>query len=38
LNVEVLGTVLAKGLPGKEDFKALEELADKIKEKHSTII
>jgi flavorubredoxin len=35
LKVEVLGTVLCKGLPRAEDFAALDALADKIKEKHS---
>ena len=35
LKVEVLGTVLCKGLPRAEDFAALDSLADKIKEKHS---
>ena len=34
LKVEVLGTVLAKGLASEADFKALDELADKIAEKH----
>jgi flavorubredoxin len=37
LKVEVLGTVLCKGLPRAEDFAALDSLADKIKEKHSAI-
>jgi len=37
LKVEVLGTVLCKGLPRAEDFAALDSLADKIKEKHSEI-
>ncbi len=37
LKVEVLGTVLCKGLPRAEDFAALDSLADKIKEKHSGI-
>lgn len=34
LKVEVLGTVLAKGLASEADFTALDELADKIAEKH----
>lgn len=34
LKVEVLGTVLTKGLASEEGFKALDELADKIAEKH----
>jgi flavorubredoxin len=37
LKVEVLGTVLCKGLPRTADFAALDSLADKIKEKHSQI-
>lgn len=37
LKVEVLGTVLCKGLPRAEDFAALDALADKIKERHSEI-
>ncbi len=36
LKVEVLGTILCKGLPRKEIFTALDALADTIKEKHST--
>lgn len=34
LKVEVLGTVLCKGLPKKEDLEALEKLAGSIAEKH----
>lgn len=34
LKVEVLGTVLAKGLATEADYKALDELADKIAAKH----
>jgi flavorubredoxin len=37
LRVEVLGTVLCKGLPRPEDFSALDTLAETIKEKHSQI-
>ena len=37
LKVEVLGTVLCKGLPRAEDFAALDTLAEKIKERHSMI-
>jgi flavorubredoxin len=37
LNVEVLGTVLCKGLPRTEDYTTLDTLADKIKEKHSQL-
>lgn len=36
LKVEILGTVIAKGLPREETFTALVTLADTIKEKHST--
>ena len=34
LKVEVLSPVLIKGNPKQEDFKALDELADAIREKH----
>ena len=34
LPVEFLEPVLVKGLPGPEDLKALEQLADTIAEKH----
>jgi flavorubredoxin len=34
LKVEVLGTILAKGLPKSEDYKALDDLADTIAQKH----
>lgn len=34
LKVEVLGTVMCKGLPRANDFNALEALAEGIKEKH----
>ena len=37
LKVEVLGTVICKGLPQTEDFSAMDDLADKIKEKHQQI-
>jgi len=37
LKVDVLGTVLCKGLPRTKDLSALDDLADKIKEKHSHI-
>jgi flavorubredoxin len=37
LKVEVLGTVMCKGFPRTEDLKALDDLADKIKEKHLQI-
>ncbi|MFH1651827.1 MAG: FprA family A-type flavoprotein [Chloroflexota bacterium] len=37
LKVEVLEPVIIKGLPRKEDFKALEKLADTIAEKHKDL-
>ena len=37
LKVEVLGAVLCKGLPRSEDLSALDELADKIRDRHSQI-
>ncbi len=37
LKVEVLGTVLCKGLPRAADFSALDNLSEKIREKHSQI-
>jgi flavorubredoxin len=37
LKVEILDPVLAKGYPKKEDFDALDILAEKILEKHKTI-
>jgi len=37
LKVEVLGTVLCRGLPRAADFSALDDLSEKIKEKHSQI-
>jgi len=38
LKVEVLGTVLCKGLPREEDLKALDELADAIAAKHAPLM
>jgi flavorubredoxin len=35
LKVEMLSTVLCKGLPRAETFSALEALADSIQEKHA---
>jgi flavorubredoxin len=35
LKVEVLGTVLCKGLPREADFAALDDLSEKIREKHT---
>jgi flavorubredoxin len=35
LKVEVLGTVICKGMPRKESFSALDELAEKIRVKHA---
>lgn len=37
LKVEILDTVICKGLPREEDLSALDDLADKIKEKHSAL-
>lgn len=37
LKVEVLDTIMCKGFPREEDLKALDTLADKIKEKHSQL-
>jgi flavorubredoxin len=37
LKVEVLGTVLCKGLPRAADFSALDDLAERISERHSRI-
>lgn len=37
LKVEVLGTVMCKGLPKDETFAALDALADTIRDKHSSI-
>ena len=37
LKVDVLGTVLCKGIPGPEAFSALDVLAETIREKHSSI-
>jgi flavorubredoxin len=34
LKVEILGAVLAKGLPKEEDYRALDELAETIANKH----
>jgi flavorubredoxin len=37
LKVEVLGTVLCKGLPREADFSSLDDLSEKIRVKHSQI-
>lgn len=37
LKVDVLGTVLCKGLPREDTFAALDALADAIRERHSLI-
>ncbi len=37
LKIELLEPLLIKGLPRKEDYKSLDELAEKIKEKHDSI-
>ena len=34
LKIEILDPVIVKGLPEREDFEALDRLADEIKEKH----
>ena len=38
LKVELLEPVIVKGFPKKEDFKALDRLADEILSKHRNII
>ena len=37
LKVEVLEPVLAKGVPGEEDFQALDELAEAVARKHAEL-
>jgi flavorubredoxin len=37
LNAEFLEPVVVKGYPKEEDLKALERLADEIKERHETL-
>ena len=37
LKVEIIEPVLIKGYPEKEDYKALDDLAEKIAEKHKSI-
>ena len=37
LKIELLELLLIKGLPEEEDYKALDKLAEKIKEKHDSI-
>ncbi|MCK4247606.1 MAG: FprA family A-type flavoprotein, partial [Methanomicrobia archaeon] len=37
VKVEILDPVIVKGLPKKEDFKALDRLADEILSKHRGI-
>ena len=37
LKIEIIEPLLIKGLPREEDYKSLDELADKIKEKHDSI-
>lgn len=37
LKVEILSTIIIKGCPKKEDFKALEKLADEILAKHKEL-
>jgi len=35
--VEILGEIMVKGLPREEDLKAVDELAEKIAERHSQL-
>jgi len=37
IKVEVLATVMCKGMPRAEEFSALDNLAAKIKEKHAVL-
>jgi flavorubredoxin len=37
LKVEVLGTIMCKGMPRAADMSAIDELADKIKTAHATL-
>jgi hypothetical protein len=37
LKVELIEPVLAKGLPGEEDYQALDRLADEILKKHKEL-
>ena len=37
VKIELLEPLLIKGLPGNEDYKALDELAEEIKKKHDSI-
>jgi flavorubredoxin len=37
LKVEVLGTVMCRGLPRKEEFDALDDLADRIRDSHTSM-
>jgi flavorubredoxin len=37
LKVELLPTVMVKGFPEKNDFQALDDLADNIQKKHKSI-
>ena len=37
LKVEVLGTVMCKGLPREDDLKALDDLAEAIAAKHASL-
>ena len=37
LKVEILGEIMVKGLPREEDLKAVDELAEKIAERHSQL-
>ncbi|MCK4433350.1 MAG: FprA family A-type flavoprotein, partial [Methanomicrobia archaeon] len=37
VKIEILDPVIVKGLPKKEDFKALDRLADQILDKHKGV-
>jgi len=37
LKVELLSTVMVKGFPKENDFRALDNLADEILEKHKSL-
>ncbi len=37
LKVELLGSVFSRGYPKPEDFAALDQLAERIREKHSQL-
>lgn len=37
LKVEILGAIMARGLPGQKDFAALDNLADQIASRHAAL-